>query len=531
MLFTQIRIMKNSVFVKSVFVLIIAGIMAKVIGAIYRIPLTWILGAEGLGFYQLIYPIFALLLVLSSTGTPTAISTMVAERISKGQYASAKKILKISIVTLLIIGVFVGVILVMLSSVLAGLQQNPTIMPLYITIAFAIPFVSVLSAYRGYFQGFMNMMPTAISQIVEQVAKLVFGIGFALWLLQYGVIYATWGAVFGVVVSEVLAVFCVMLCYFKHKKQFKQHLNLSTCTESGKKLLSEFFAHSLPIVLCGFVLPLLQMIDSLLVVKLLNIGGIEIVQATVMWGICSGVVGSLVNLPVALTQSVAVSVAPNMRDVNDNKQNTQNKIDNACVMAINISLPLEIVLFSMAGVIIPFLYQQSITDVDLAIGLLMVYAPFVVVISLVQVQNAVLQGLKFSKIALRNVVLAGICKVVSLICLTTVQSVNIYGLVLSNIAFYVVAYVLNFVSLKNKRCWKISFLRVVPGCVSSVLMGVFLCVGAFAFEMLSVYIKLPLLLFIGASVYFSTMWVMGGLNDVKNWFTSFKKRVYKTKIG
>ena len=523
--------MKNSTFVKSVFVLALGGLIAKGVGAAYRIPLTWILGAQGLGMYQLVYPVFALLLVISSTGTPTAISTMVAERVGKGQYASLPKVLRVSVGVLLGFGLLMGAMLVGLSGVLANLQGNSEIQILYVIIAFAIPLVSVLSAYRGYFQGLMKMSPTAISQIIEQLGKLAVGLGLGWFLARYGVLYATIGAVCGVVISELMAVFYILVCYFRHKQSSQFVDIVQTDIESTKKLLKEFFANSLPIVLCGFVLPLLQMLDSLVVIKLLGVGGFDAQDATMMWGIASGVVGSLINLPVALSLSVATAVAPNVRDGIASRDDTIKKISQAHNMAINLSLPLGVLLLCAGSTIIPFLYQDSVADMGLGISLLTLYAPFVVIIALVQMQNAVLQGLKRSKVALTNMLVGGVCKVLALFGLSVQSQINIFGVIISNIVFYLIVCLLNYVYLHRKQLLKIGPKPIAQCAVVSAVTGVYVYIGTIAFEQIPVFWRMFVLLMIATSVYISTLWAVGGLNGVMGLLKKLKNRVYKQKTG
>ena len=526
-------IMNNHLFVKGVFVLMLGGIAVKILGAIYRIPLTWIIGTQGLGMYQLVYPVFSLLLVLSSTGAPTAISTMVADRVSRGRYQSAKQVLKVSIIILLTTGLIIGVLFACASGVLAMLQNNPSLNYLYLCLSLAIPLVAVLSAYRGYFQGFMNMTPTATSQIIEQLSKLVFGLGLAWLLSKKGIMLATLGAVLGVVVGELFAVLYILTYYLRHKNVQNQSFLQNDYQESTKSIVKEFFANSLPIVLCSFVLPLLQMIDSLLVIKLLMVGGVDPHSATNMWGICSGIVGSLVNLPVALTLAIAVTIAPNVRNANDTKQQTISKIAFANNLSINISLPLSVLLCCLAGVVVPFLYQHTINsaqDVALAVSLLMLNAPFILIISLVQVQNAALQGLKKSKKALSNIIIAGVFKLIILVLLTTNSQIGIYGVVISNIALYLVAFLLNSISLRKNLMQKISIKASIGCIISSFVMGVFVFVGSVAFGGLSVYWQLPLLLVIGLSVYLSTLWAVGGLSNVTDWLKNIKSKVYNRAI-
>ena len=201
---TQNNIMKKQTFLGGVAILILCSIIAKFLGAVYRIPLTWILGGEGLGLYQLVFPLFSLLLVISSTGMPTAISKMIAKR--EGNINEINQVFKISLITLLIFGVLAGLFMFLCANLLSSVQGNELVTLPYMVISFAIVFVSILSAFRGYFQGRLNMVPTAVSNVVEQSAKLIFGLVFSYLLIGYGLVYGVVGAILGVVLSEVLTV-------------------------------------------------------------------------------------------------------------------------------------------------------------------------------------------------------------------------------------------------------------------------------------------------------------------------------------
>ena len=528
--------MKTQTLTTGVVVLIAGGLIAKLLGAVYRIPLTWVLGTEGLGIYQLVYPVFSLLLVLSSTGAPTAISTMIAERVGKKQYDSINKIFKLSLTSLLILGIVSGAGLSLFSFLIASLQGNPDAKWCYVCISLAIPLVSVLSAYRGYFQGLLNMVPTAISQIVEQAGKLIFGLLLAVLFSPVGVQFATLGAIAGVVLSEVFAVLFMLVYAKTHKNLLPKATNSAqkNVAEPTKALLAELLHNATPILLCSFVLPLLQVMDSLLVVKLLGFAGIDNVLATKMWGINSGVVNSLINLPVALTLCVAVSIAPNIRNGLVNKQQSLHKITLAHKMSVNIALPCMVAMLLLSGLIVPFLYQHTFTssvlnEMDLAINLLIFNAPYILIVALMQVQNATLQGMKLSRVPLFSMLIAGVVKIVVMLLLTPTFTFNIYGVALANVLFYVVAFVLNDVYLHLKLGWKMEYRQILPCVLASGVMALYLWVGTMTFKNLSVYMQLPLLVLVGASVYFATLWVSGGAPFFSTFVQKFKNRVYKRK--
>ncbi|MBQ7917581.1 MAG: oligosaccharide flippase family protein [Clostridia bacterium] len=177
----------NNGFVKGAVVLVIFNLIGKVLGAIYRIPLANLLGLEGMGEYQLIFPLYSLLLAVSTSGIPVAMSKLVAEYNSQNRKKDSRRLLWSAVFYLAIISFICSAIVVFGAKLIAGLQGNKGIYFCYYGIAPAIFFVGLLSAFRGYFQGNLVMMPTAISGLVEQSSKLFFGLFFASKLLKYGV--------------------------------------------------------------------------------------------------------------------------------------------------------------------------------------------------------------------------------------------------------------------------------------------------------------------------------------------------------
>ena len=585
--------MKSQSFLGGIFVLVAGTLVAKLLGAFYRVPLTWVLGAEGLGIYQLVFPIFSLLLVLSSTGAPTAISTMVSSRVKVGKYREADKIFRISLASLLSFSVVLGVLLCAGSAIIADLQGNSMAHFSYIAISFAVPLVSILSAFRGYYQGYQNMLPTALSQVVEQLGKLVFGLVLSYILLPNGIEYGALGAVLGVVLGEVLAVI-VMFAYriFGRKRESqlsypnvqvpstisstamitstKNQTNNSgsnktefvpqeissiaptqptgtgtstsiyiddPSTVAGyKSLMKEFGRTATPIVLASMLLPILQVVDSMLVVNLLGWGGYSTADATIMWGINSGIVNSIVNMPVVLALAVATAVVPQLSTVdttiNDDKR---QKIIRAHTFTINIALPCTMAIIILAPSVIPFLYNDSLQggafdQMALAINLLTLSSAMILMMSLVQVQNASMQGVARARAPLLHIVIAGIVKTIIMVILVQITSINIYGVLTANLLFYIICFTLNYIYMRNKLGVMHCFSEALPTLISTLVMSVILIMSSFAFVNWNIYLALPLQLIIGGSVYIYTLILLGGADEVLSMFKKFWHKVYKRKV-
>ena len=174
-------------FVKSVFILSLGGFIAKLLGAFYRIPLTNIIGSYGMGIYQLVFPLFSLLLTVSTAGIPVAVSKLVAEKAADGRFGQAKGVFFMALALLALLGLAGSAALYFLAGDIAVMQGNADAADAYRLIAPSVLLVCVISAYRGYFQGLMRMAPTALSQIVEQTVKMTVGLVAAAVFIVYNI--------------------------------------------------------------------------------------------------------------------------------------------------------------------------------------------------------------------------------------------------------------------------------------------------------------------------------------------------------
>ena len=208
--------------------LAVLGVIGKVIGMFYRLPLTNILGAEGMGLYQLIFPLYSLILAVGCGGMPAAISKYISELTASGDTALAKRALKITIVGLSVFGVFAALALFLLRDGIAALQGNPKTALSYAAIAPAVFFSGLIACYRGYFQGMHNMFPSGISQIIEQIVKVALGLIFAALFVGNGVEYGVMGAILGVSLSEAVALMYLALRFtFVVEKQQEGTLRIN----------------------------------------------------------------------------------------------------------------------------------------------------------------------------------------------------------------------------------------------------------------------------------------------------------------
>ena len=443
--------MKKNVFFKGAVILIISNLIGKVIGAVYRLPLAKIVGSVGMGQYQLTFPLYCLILTISTSGIPIAISKLVAEYNSQNRFNDSKKLLKTSILFLTLISLIGACVVIFGAKLISGWQGNKDMYVCYYGIAPAILFVGVLSAFRGYFQGYLLMLPTAISGLVEQVFKLVFGLFLANRLIVYGTEYAVFGALLGISISELFSFVFLLICYFVYSRK---HKTQKIDSEKSYRFLSRQLINlAVPITLGGLVAPLTSMVDSLLVVNLLMFMGYSNLSATMMLGLQSGVVEPLVNIPVIVSVSIATALLPSISALSAKKSNDEIKklVEKAFQICLSISIACFICFVVFGEQILEFLYGGTFDNDELSIALKLLFLGGVNIIflSLVQVSAGVLQGLGQQKEPVKSLLVGCVIKIALDVCLILIPSVNIMGAIISGGVCYFIVFTRNYSKIKK----------------------------------------------------------------------------------
>lgn len=467
--------MKNKAFVKGAAILIAFNLIGKLVGAIYRIPLANLLGAEGIGKYQLVFPLYSLLLAISVSGIPIAISKIVAEYNGKGQFGDAKKLLKLAIFYLFIVSLVCFAVVLLCSKFIAKIQGNPDIYFCYYGIAPAILFVGILSVFRGYFQGNLKMLPTAISGFIEQLGKLVFGLIFSTKLIKFGINYGVLGALIGISISELLSLVFLTIYYFVYAKKHK----MSPVALLGKKAISkQLFTTAVPITLGGLASPITNIIDSLLVVNLLIFSGLEANVATSYLGLQSGIVDPLINIPIVIAVSISASLLPNLASENSkgNVDEVKALVEKAFQITLSVALVCSICFVIFGKQILLFLYGKTLSgsEVNIAVKLLFLGGFNLIFLSLVQVSTGVLQGINKQNLAVKSLLVGSGIKIVLTITLVSFKSINILGAMMSGGVSYFVVFLINYSAIK----------RETEARISNVFLGISVqecLVGLFAF--------------------------------------------------
>ncbi len=468
--------MKDNKFLKGTLILIVCNLIGKVIGAVYRIPLASIVGGEGMGQYQLTFPLYCLILTIATSGIPVAISKIVAELNSKQNFASSKKLLKISLLILTIISVVSAAVVALGAKTISSWQGNPNIYICYYAIAPAILFVGILSAFRGYFQGNLLMYPTAISGLIEQIVKLFAGLFLAKNFLVYGTEYAVFGAILGVSISELVACLYLAVSYFIFTRKHK--FSAESEILNGRLLSKKLMSVAIPITLGGMIAPLTSMIDSLLVVNLLIFDGFSSGAATTMLGLQSGIVEPLVNIPVIIAVSISTALLPSLSGLAEKKKTDEIKslIFRSFEIALSIAATCFVCFIIFGKQMLTFLYSSSLGAYELSIAtkLLFLGGINIVFLSLVQVSSGVLQGLSHQKYPVFSLLVGCVVKIALDVALILIPQINIFGAVLAAGVCYVVVFSLNY-----RKITKLTGIKLAPAFGHIVIQQFFVCSFAY----------------------------------------------------
>lgn len=508
--------MSKDTFLRGALILTVAGIIVKVIGSVNRILLSRLLGGEGIGLYQMAYPIYLLALSVSSAGIPVAISILIAEKIALGDYRGANRVFRISLAVLAVTGVAFTIILYFGAGWLIEQHFVRDARAYYAIAALspAIFFVTILSSYRGYFQGLQMMTPTAVSQIVEQLLRVVTMIVLAYMLLPQGLEYAAAGASFGAGPGAAAGLLVLIYFYWRQRRSFQHKMDNqpNIRQEPGTRIISRIVRLALPVSLANIMLPVVSNIDLLIVPARLEVAGYTVEQATELFGYLTGMAVALINLPTILTASLAASLVPAVSEAFTLGQNQRIYQRTATAMRISnlITIPSFVGMWLLATPISQMLYGTPNAGVSIAI-----LSVGVVLLGIHQVTTGVLQGLGHTAIPLVNMVFSAVIKVIMSWTLTAIPALGIKGAAWATVADFGVAALLNMYFVYRYVGFSIDIKDTFKTIVATTAMGVIVLL-TYDFVMTHTFhntLATLAAIAIGGTVYGVVLLLVGGVSE------------------
>ncbi len=508
---------KQRSLVGGISVLGMAGLVCKVVGVLYRIPLANMIGGEGLGLYQQVFPAYNLLLTITSAGIPVSISRMVSHYVTLGQHGNARKVFSAALRLLTVLGIVTTVLLMLLSRPIASLVGTPEGYLSYMCIAPSLFFVCVMSAFRGYMQGRRHMLPTAVSQLIEQVGKVAVALPFAsIGFQRGGWTMGSAGALLGTSLAECAA----MLYMIVKQRTVKDTPAVPERPEesvTSRQLAKRIIFTSIPITLGACIVPLASTIDSAMLKNLMTAAGMDAREAQIRYGMYSGMVITMINVPTALAMAMSTNLVPDIasglarRDMDYVSREAATGLRIAAV----IGFPCSVGMSLMAKPILFLCYggsQYSYDQLMLAGSLLEFSAMTIILFTMVQATSGILQGVGKQHIPMLTLLLGVVCKILLNYFLVREPGINIHGAPIASLVCYTVSMVPNLFYACRYTRTRFSLTDVVlrPLGASLIMGAAVLGVYTFVFggdrclsegSFLSRLLPVAVCMFVGMTVY------------------------------
>lgn len=457
---------------RGVIILVISGFVCKILGAFYRLPLTNIVGIEGIGVFQMVMSLYSLSLILCAGGTTIVISKFVSDARAKREYEKINLYLKYGLILSLAVAFVVGFLFLLFGKSLAifqGSSENNS----YLTFIIVLPLGVLIASIRGVFQGYENMKPTAISQIIEQSFKFIFGLIFAIVLVKLNIYQGVFGAFLGVVLGEVFASFYLVINYIRKMKICDDKI---FDKEKRHEIYLSYLSANFKVTLSESIVPFVHAFDGVVVISRLVLTGVTTAYATKLFGLVSGIVGAILNLPLIVSFAIHNSLLPNISFLSKCKdKKNQEKIVKLGFKGLwFLILPSA---FGIAAICIPlynFFYGNSINDfAEILKDLTLLSSISVILTALMQYFNMILQAKGFFSYSLTITSIGGALKILSTFFLCSLKEINIFGIVIGNILLASFVCILAIIKIKKVIDFEIDYFIIFIPIVSSFIMYIF----------------------------------------------------------
>lgn len=477
-------------------ILAIASIISRVIGLIYRIPLTAIIGDVGNDYYGAAMEVYSILLLISSYSLPLAVSKLVSTRVAKGQRKNAYRIFKGALIFALISGTAAGLIVYFGAGIITTLLKTPLSIFALKVLAPTLLVVAVLGVIRGFFQGMGTMMPSAVSQLIEQIVNAVVSVWTAYMLYgygsriaavlgnseHYGEAYGAAGGTTGTGVGALFALAFVLFVFAAYRPVYKRRMkrDISRKTESYRTIFWVLIMTIIPVLLSTTIYNISSILDMGIFKQIAAYQGYEEVTYSTMWGVFTGKYKTLINVPIALASSLAASSVPSIATAFASKdiKLVKRKINSAIRFIMVIAIPCAVGMAVLSKPIIDLLFPASTAAGEeanrLAANLMKVGAVSIVFYSLSTLSNAILQGINRMKKPVTNAVIALVAHIIVLVALMLALNWNIYAVVAANAFFSFLMCIMNSLAIRKYIRYRQEIVKtfLIPIFSSAVMGGV-----------------------------------------------------------
>ena len=419
-------------FFSGVAVLAISTFIVKIIGMFYKIPMIAYLGSEGMGYFNSAYEIYSMFFVISTTGIPVALSILISENKAKNRFSNIKKIYRLSLILLGAIGLLGTVIMAVFYNRLSAMINNDLAALSILAISPTLFMICISSAIRGYFQGNEIMVPTAVSQIIEALGKLLLGLGFAIIAIKRGydtpriASFAVFGITVGVAASLLYLMFYKLFYKMKSKCSADSIINQ---TEPSKIIIKNILNIAIPITISSTILGLTKIIDMLMILTRLGSIGYSQEQSNAIYGSYSTMAISIYNLPSTFVSAIALPLVPMLTGAieTNNKPKEKNSINIAFKITALIAFPAGLGISVFSKSILRLLFSSQKSEIEYVAPLLSLLGLSVFLTAMITTTNAILQSYKLATKPIISMIVGILIKIALAHTLIGIPKINIYG--------------------------------------------------------------------------------------------------------
>lgn len=520
---------KHSNFIVQGGILAIAGIISRIIGFIYRVPLQNTIGDAGMGYYSAAFQIYSIMLIISSYSLPVAVSKLVSAKVAKGQYRNARKVFQGSLLFATLTGGATCLIVLFGADRLAGnLMSMPRSAIALRMLAPTLLIVAIMGVIRGYFQGLGTMTPTAFSQLIEQVVNAIISVVAGIYLYEYGKKVAdvlrddayqpAWGAAGGTIgtgAGALAGLLVLIIIYMLHKKSMKRNIRRDNSghVDSFGKIFRIIIITILPVILSTTIYNISDTLDQGIFNYVMDAKGYSSLKAE-YWGIYSTKYRVLTNVPIALANAMCSSIMPTLTSCIERGEYKQarHKVAIGIRFVMMISIPCAVGLAVLGKPLIGMMFTG---EVDMPAMLLKIGSSSVVFYSLSTLSNGILQGINKMRVPVRNAAIALVLHLGVLYLTIGIFDWKLYGVVISCVAFAVIMCILNWISIAKYLRYHQEIRRtfIIP-LISSLIMGlvvwlIYLVLSKTMADLISVTISVA----VGVAVYFVVLLLLRGVRE------------------
>lgn len=515
---------KKQSFIVQASILGIAGLLVRIIGILYRAPLTEIIGDEGNGYYSQAYNIYTIILLISSYSIPLAISKVISTKLAFKEYRNAHRAFLCALIYVCIVGGVASLFLFFGAPLLVD-DSAVNVLRIFAPTVF---FYGLLGVLRGYFQAHGSMIQTSISQIIEQLLNAIVSIGAAYWFTQMCItagkteevpVYGAAGSALGTGAGVLIGLLFMLLVYGLNRSYINKRITRDKheTVDSYKSIFKTLLFMVTPVIFSTFIYNFSTTLDMKLYYEISYLKDISVQMVNSQYGIFSTKFFVLINIPIALSNSISTAVIPSVAQsyAIDDMEATNKRIKDALRFTMFLCIPSAVGMTVLAYPIVSLLFPQP-ESMAIASSLLKFGTICILFYSISTVSNSILQGIGKVNIPVRNAIISLVGHLVVLVPLLCFTELDLYALVIGTMSYSLLMCILNGISVKKYTGFKQDIKKtfVFPA-IAAIVMGIVVYIIYYVLYILlhSNVISLFISIAFGAFTYFVVLMKIGGVDE------------------